>query len=263
MKNGQKGSVTIILLVVIIVILVGAVGYFAFVKKSEPVAQQPTPTPVSNTQTPIPTPTFTPRSQVYGNQYMKVTIPAGWTAKQANKTIYYGNCVNKENCTTTPKVEPNPAAVNITKGNYILYINTQASQASGVIGGRFGEIAGGAPSADAVVIKQPNECGTSETNSALLGHPRIDLYVSPQDKQTWCNVPTSKTVWFFSYIADKAAGGYFNYYVEGQGPTGYVITMAYNSKDVNNFPVKNSPTLNSMLNEMTAIVKSLEIKELP
>ncbi|MDO8591044.1 MAG: hypothetical protein Q7R65_03660 [bacterium] len=35
----QKGFANIILVVVIVVILVGAVGYFAFVKKSEPVAQ--------------------------------------------------------------------------------------------------------------------------------------------------------------------------------------------------------------------------------
>ncbi|MDO8569407.1 MAG: hypothetical protein Q7R89_01320 [bacterium] len=48
--NYQKGFANIIL-VVVIVVLVGAVGYFTFVKKSEPVAEQPTPTP-----TPTPTP---------------------------------------------------------------------------------------------------------------------------------------------------------------------------------------------------------------
>ena len=57
----QKGFANIIL-VVVIVMLVGAVGYFAFVKKSEPVAQQPTPTPTQVTNTPksSPTPTTTP-----------------------------------------------------------------------------------------------------------------------------------------------------------------------------------------------------------
>ena len=56
----QKGFVNIIL-VVVIVILVGAVGYFAFVKKSEPIAQQPTPTQTNNpTKTPVsPTPAMT------------------------------------------------------------------------------------------------------------------------------------------------------------------------------------------------------------
>ena len=54
--NNQKGFTNIVL-VVVIVIFVGAVGYFAFVKKSEPVAQQPTPTQTSNpTKTPTPNP---------------------------------------------------------------------------------------------------------------------------------------------------------------------------------------------------------------
>jgi hypothetical protein len=48
--NNQKGFANIILIVVIVV-LVGAVGYFAFVKKSEPVAQQPTPTPTATQST--------------------------------------------------------------------------------------------------------------------------------------------------------------------------------------------------------------------
>lgn len=57
--NQQKGFANIIL-VVVIVILVGVVGYFAFVKKSEPVTQQLTPTSTSTqTKTPAPTPTKT------------------------------------------------------------------------------------------------------------------------------------------------------------------------------------------------------------
>jgi len=55
----QKGFANIIL-VVVIVIFVGAVGYFAFVKKSGPVAQQPTPTQKVQTPTPTITPTPTP-----------------------------------------------------------------------------------------------------------------------------------------------------------------------------------------------------------
>ena len=57
----QRGFANIIL-VVVIVILIGAVGYFALVKKSEPVAQQ-SPSAVANTpptRTTPPTPTPTP-----------------------------------------------------------------------------------------------------------------------------------------------------------------------------------------------------------
>jgi len=65
----QKGFANIIL-VIVIVILVGAVGYFAFVKKSEPIAQQPTPTattketPKQNSPTPTPTPTTTASTKI-------------------------------------------------------------------------------------------------------------------------------------------------------------------------------------------------------
>ena len=53
----QKGFTNIILVVVIVIILVGSVGYFAFVKNSEPIVQQPTPTSsqiktLATTQTP-------------------------------------------------------------------------------------------------------------------------------------------------------------------------------------------------------------------
>ncbi|MDO8728899.1 MAG: hypothetical protein Q7K26_03285 [bacterium] len=57
--TNQKGFANIIL-VVVIVVLAGVVGYFAFVKKSEPIAQQPTPTP-TQTNTPAPTPTPAPK----------------------------------------------------------------------------------------------------------------------------------------------------------------------------------------------------------
>ncbi|TSC75263.1 MAG: hypothetical protein G01um101433_915 [Parcubacteria group bacterium Gr01-1014_33] len=58
----QKGFTNIIL-VVVVVTLLGVVGYFAFVKKSEPIVQQPTPTP-SQTNTPVSsTPTPTPKDE--------------------------------------------------------------------------------------------------------------------------------------------------------------------------------------------------------
>ena len=181
------------------------------------------------------------QNTVYENQYMKVVLPPGWTAKKRRRT---------------------PAAVNIAKGNYILYINTQASQASGVEGGRFSEIAMGAPSADAVVTEQPSPpCGKAESKPALDPHTRIDLYVSKADSksQAWCNAPSGgATVWYFSYITD-AAGGYFSFYVPGQNRA-LVITMAYSSKNVNSLPLKGSTDLDSMLSEMTLIVNSLKIK---
>jgi len=177
---------------------------------------------------------------VYENQYMKVVLQPGWRATRPRRI---------------------PSAVNITKGNYILYINTQATQASGVEGGRFSEIGMGAPSVDAVVTTQPSPpCGTQEAKPIVAPYSRQDLYVSKADaKQEWCNAPsTGATVWYFSYITN-AAGGYFNDYVPDENRA-LVVTMAYRSKNVDSFPAKGSPELASALSEMTAMVNSLTIK---
>jgi hypothetical protein len=189
---------------------------------------------------------------VYESEFLQVTLQDGWTASEAIQTVYEGS---KE---THPL---NPAAVNITKDKYILYINTMAQQASGVEGGRFAEISMGAPSADAVVTYQPsNPCGTSEKYSAFKDHSRMDWYVSKRDAQDWCATPTGdSTVWYFSYISKK--GGYINYYYfTPDSPPGYVITMAYDSKDIDSFPKKDSPELQKALADMTSMVDSLILK---
>lgn len=179
----------------------------------------------------------------YENDYLRVTIPSDWTARSVMTSA-------------------NPAAVNITKGNYILYINANAQQASGVAGGRFSEISSGAPSADSVVLMPPSApCGISETVPAMLDHSQVNLYVSQSDKSESCAAPSNGTVWYFSYITDSK-NGYFNYYNQANGSqSAFVITMAYNSKDVNSFPVKGSADLTATLNEMTTIVKTLELKK--
>jgi len=242
-----------IVLSVVAAILLGAVLYF--VLSTEPATQNNQNTdnsvPAANGNNQDQTPQPDVKSSVYETQYLKITVPKGWTAKQASQTIYDNN---------NPVTKPNPAAVNITKGNYILYINTQAGQASGVEGGRFGEISSGAPSADAVVTEQPSPpCGTSEAVPAFLDFKRVDLYVSAKDKQGFCSVPTNgATVWYFSYLTTKQ-GGYFNYYKPGETPA-LVVTMAYNSKVVNNLPTKGSSELKTALDDMTKIVQSLQVK---
>ncbi len=181
------------------------------------------------------------QNTVYENQYMKLVLLPGWTATRPRRI---------------------PAAVNITKGNYILYINTQTSQASGVEGGRFAEIAMGAPSVDAVVTVQPSpQCGTAESTPVSAPYTRSDLYVSKANSksQDWCNTPSSgATVWYFSYVTNNA-GGYFNDYVPGQNRA-LVVTMAYRSKNVDSLPLKGSTELTSVLSEMTSMVNSLKIK---
>ncbi len=77
MNMNQKGFVNIIL-VVVIVVLIGAVGYFAFVKKSEPQTQQPQ---VNQTPSPTPIPTSW---QVYTNTKYSFSIshPKNWYTRE-------------------------------------------------------------------------------------------------------------------------------------------------------------------------------------
>ncbi len=239
--------------------------------KPSSTAQNNQPTPAASptpTVTPSPIPSITSNGKIFETDYFKVTIPEGWTAKAANRKVYTGNCNNVLNCRPTYTNEPDRASVNITKGNFILFINSRAGQASGVMGGRFSEIASGAPSVDAIVTEQPSqECGESEKTPAIVNNEnnfRVDLYDSSVNNANavWCKSPTNgKTVWYFSYITGSE-GGYFNYFnVPEYSPgTGWAVTMAYNGKTVNSFPEKGNGVLIQALSDMTDMLKTLTIK---
>lgn len=94
--NNQKGFANVIL-VVVIVILVGIVGYFVFVKKSEPIAQQtPTPTPTpSQTQPPKTTTPSTSTTQSYKGTGFSVNYPKSWVIQNRGCSDMGGtDCTN-------------------------------------------------------------------------------------------------------------------------------------------------------------------------
>lgn len=189
-------------------------------------------------QTPAPT-TLPLTGTTYANKFLNVNIPSDWTA-----TLVAGN----------------NAAVNITKGKYILYINTNATQASGVTGGRFAEIGQGAPSADAVLKSWPADpclAPVFTDASSTLYSKRADLYVGPSAGAN-CNLTTDgSTAWYFSYLTDSS-GRYFNDYAAGQNP-GLVVTMSYEASSVNSLPKKDDFALKTALDQMTAIAGSLTV----
>ncbi len=229
-------------------IVVIAVGLLLFLFLPKAATETPTATPKtsqsSSTSTPI-----TQTSSIYETSELALTVPKDWTATEA-----------------TQDGTANPSAVNITKGEWILFINVDANQASGVTGGRFAEIGIGAPSVDAVVLEQPSECGKAKSTPTFGAFSRVDLSVSAADAQQWCSVPTNgKTVWFFSYLTKTGVGGYFNDYVTDQNPA-LVVTMAYqtsvisDSHTVNDLPEMGSADLSAALKTMTDIASTLTIK---
>ncbi len=272
LQDNNAALRSIIVLLVLIIIIGGLASYYLIRRKSQSSGAdtnttQAAPTPTtSTTTTPTPTstttntgatagnpttaptstptlaPTATPTptavtNGTFENAYMKVTIPANWTA--------------------TPAL--NGTALNIIGGKYILYVNSQAYQASGVQGGRLSEITQGAPSADAVEKARPqNDCTPTEKFAAYSDKYRYDLYVGPASNKEVCNIPANNaTLWYFSYVTN---GGPFNYY-SASSNKGYVITMSYNEKDINKLPAKGSTELTNALNQMTDILKSLTLKQ--
>lgn len=151
---------------------------------------------------------------------------------------------------------------NIIRGNYILYVNPNYSQASGVRGARLSEIASGAPGADIVLTVHPayeGSCGSTEKIS-IDKKARNDLFVSVYGTGAQCNLPTdNQTHWYFSFV--NTDFGYVNYYKDGQ-VLSYVITMTYKTDDVNKLPVKGSVDLENNLEIMTEIVKTMSFARL-
>lgn len=129
-----------------------------------------------------------------------------------------------------------------------------------MVGGRFSEIAQGAPSADAVVGESyPGPCHDALKSTGVAGFSRYDYYTDSTKIGCEKFPDDGSSVWYFSYMSKT--GGYFNYYQTDDPPKGYVITMAYDAKDVNVLPKKGSAKLKAMLLEMTSIIKSLSLKQ--
>ncbi|OGZ43659.1 MAG: hypothetical protein A3C80_04560 [Candidatus Ryanbacteria bacterium RIFCSPHIGHO2_02_FULL_45_43] len=118
----QRGFANMVL-VVVIVILVGAVGYFMFVKKFEPGSQQPTPTPTQTNTAVSPTPTpqsETAQWKIFTNTEYKYRInyPPDWelgqiTVKQSPAAVRFTKITKQgdkylNDAVVDVIVEPNP-----------------------------------------------------------------------------------------------------------------------------------------------------------
>ena len=84
MNTNQKGFANIVLVVVVVLLVVGGLGYFVFVKQSEPITQQ-SPSPATNTsttnttsQTPAPPPASVVKDETASwNSYTYLSVKSG------------------------------------------------------------------------------------------------------------------------------------------------------------------------------------------
>jgi hypothetical protein len=190
----------------------------------------------------------TAQGTVFSNQYLSINILPGWVAKQPSSV---------------------PQSVNITKGNYILYINPLFGHASGIEGGRFGEVAGGMPSVDAVVTNQAMADGYT---CALMPYEQLkitdklslgSLYTGISqgtDEAKECNFPSDgKSAWFGAYSSGSASD-VFGRTTSPDAFNEYAITVAYNTNDVNKLPKADSKEVGSTLYDISVMLDSLKLK---
>ena len=138
----QKGFANIIL-IVLIVILIGSVGYFVFVKKSEPVAQQPTPTSTPTSMvTPTPATTVTEKaSGIIKSAYSKsgknyididfIELNPKWAPGGMSGQVYQNSNTKIRTFEISPSakfVVGSPATVSVTYSEFQKLFTTDTYQ---------------------------------------------------------------------------------------------------------------------------------------
>lgn len=254
--------------------------------------QIPSYTPVNYSNTPIvlntPTPTVTPSPsptplitstpvapEKFENTRMSLTIPTGWTYGEILNPLYNTNCTNGTNCVTdkTPYVTLHQG-ISLKKDNYVINILTNdVSQASGVNGGRFGDIANfvlnsglGIDAANCIISHTSMDSAVK--NNLYIANGFIDFGSSstPDYYSEACGNPAgSKNLWYGSFLHTKN-GGYFAQYsvVSGkktdEDKDRMIISFHYSTNNINKLPTKSDMDSNKMISQMTDIVDSIKWK---
>ncbi len=172
-----------------------------------------------------------PPAETFNNQYVRMTILPGWTASAS-----------------IPELK-------VTHGKYVLTINPMYQHASGVEGGRFEEVTDGMSSIEAVraEVVQPSWilCAKSDVTVITEMLSLANLYTddTKENLENGCKFPADgKPAWFGSYFAGTGS------------ESEYTITLAYDTSDVNQLPKKDDPKLQKVLDDVVAMLKTLQLK---
>ena len=173
----------------------------------------------------------------------------------------------------------------LRKGKYVLRLCTACGQASGIMGGRFNEIAG---------LVQPwyrldpgakgSPCGNEKDTRISQRLDRVDFWFRRDPAHTYdedaddCRQPkTTATIWYGSYFAEHCSyaatgedcGGYFlhrDWLVHAHAGKEFPIdemafAMTYEEDDLDQLPHQYDPELQQVLREATTIVRSVRYKK--
>jgi hypothetical protein len=228
------------------------------------------------------TPASAPSPTVYEDDRIRVVIPDGWTLSKpsATFTTLTGDSVTKD-------TETVPGAL-LTKGKYKLYLLAHHGQASGVQGGRFGEISAYvAPWLDTnstcVWYIHPETTKVTGKLSRVdnyydTAHPAVQI--TKDERPVNCGAPSAPGVfWYGSYFQqtcpalaktpeDTDCGGYFLFYPDLIGEHAdnmaasaeMTFSLSYDTTDPTASPRQGDANLQEMLDEASAIVKSITYK---
>ena len=166
----------------------------------------------------------------FDNPYVTITVLPGWTEDSSS-----------------------PPRLKLTHDKYVLSINPIYTHASGITGGRFGEITSGMPSVESVRanVEGPwgSICGQSERMIITRTLDLVTLYTDKSKADDGCVFPSDdQPAWFGSYFV-------------GEGnESEYTITLAYNTTDVNALPKEGTPELKQVLNDVKTMLKTFVLK---
>ena len=172
----------------------------------------------------------------------------------------------------------------LRKGKYVLRLCTACGQVSGIVGGRFNEIAGLVqPWYRLDPLAKGVPCGNEKDTRISQRLDRVDFWFRRDPAHIYdeeaddCRQPkTTATVWYGSYFAEHCSyartgedcGGYFlhpDWLVHPRAGNKFPIdemafAMTYEEDDLDQLPHQYDPELEQALREATTIVRSVRYK---
>ncbi len=143
----------------------------------------------------------------------------------------------------------------LSHGKYVLTIDPIFIHASGVNGGRFGEITSGMPSVEAVRsgVEGPWGAICAPGEEMVVGRTLSLMTLYTDDTKSnvdgGCQFPSDgQSAWFGSYFVGEGGG------------SEYTITLAYDTTDVNALPKKGAPELRQALSDAITMLKTFQLK---
>jgi hypothetical protein len=194
---------------------------------------------------------------LYEDDQIRVQVPASWHMA----------------------VDGDGQGVILRKDGYILRLCTGCAQVSGIVGGRFNEIAGLVqPWYREDPVANPSACGRPEIGKTSPQIDRVDLWYRRGDAGgDGCREPsTTATVWYGSYFAERCppavseghdCGGFFlhnHWLTDGRADDPFdemVFALTFDTSDPDGLPKKGDRELNEILRDASAIVASVHFKK--